>query len=273
VNATWQPWSGLNPSDGAWFSTHQLGSGVFSCLPQACSASFAQILIDYPNAKIRYGLGPNVGTGGTFAGNVDNFKVGVLGTTTTYDFENSPTAPRPVAPVPGNKRATVSWKPPLSNGGSPITGYAITPYIGAAAQPVHIYNSTATTQVVGGLTNGTMYRFEIAARTAVGTGAWSVMSGGTIVGSPGQPGGVKVTVAPNALKVAFKAPATNGAPITKYTATCTSANGGITRTRSGTHSPVGVTGATAGKTYRCTVTATNSRGSGPRSAPSPAVTA
>ena len=38
-------------------------------------------------------------------------------------------------------------------------------------------------------------------------------------------------------------------------------------------SPVGVTGVTAGKRYRCTVVATNSRGTGPRSVPSAPVTA
>jgi hypothetical protein len=274
VNSTWQAWNALSPVDGTWFSSQNVGSGPFNCAPQSCNASFAQIVAGYPNAKIKYGLGINVGTGGTFAGNVDNFNVGVLGNTTTYDFENSPSAPRPVAPVPGNKKAVVSWKPPLSNGGATITGYEVQPYIGSTAQPVHIYNSTATTQSVGGLQNGKMYKFTIAARTASGTGAWSALSGGTIVGAPGRPGNAKITVAGGGvLKVSFKPPADNGAKITRFTATCTSANGGTTRTRSGVKTPVGVTGATAGKTYRCTVTATNSRGTGPKSVASPPATA
>lgn len=63
------------------------------------------------------------------------------------------------------------------------------------------------------------------------------------------------------LTVTFKAPASNGGPsIIRYTAKCTSANGGVTR--SGTHSgstaaPVTVGPATTGKAYKCTVTATS----------------
>ena len=41
----------------------------------------------YPNAKVAFGLGPNVGTGGTFSGSIDNFVLGLDGTTTAFDFE------------------------------------------------------------------------------------------------------------------------------------------------------------------------------------------
>jgi hypothetical protein len=84
---TWQSWDGMNPSDGVWYSSHNVGSGVFNCGPFACSASWSQITASYPNAKVVYGLGPNLGTGGTFTGNIDDFTVGVSGTTNVYDFE------------------------------------------------------------------------------------------------------------------------------------------------------------------------------------------
>jgi hypothetical protein len=42
----------------------------------------------------------------------------------------------------------------------------------------------------------------------------------------------------------------------------------VTKTKSGKSNPITVTGLSAGKTYRCRVTATNSRGTGPRSVPS-----
>jgi hypothetical protein len=73
--------------------------------------------------------------------------------------------------------------------------------------------------------------------------------------------------------VSFTAPANNGATITGYTATCTSTNLGVTKTKPGTASPLTVVGLSVGKTYRCTVKATNSRGTGPPSAPSAAIIA
>ena len=51
-----------------------------------------------------------------------------------------------------------------------------------------------------------------------------------------------------------------GRPVTGYTATCVSSNGGITRTATGAASPLTVTALTNGKTYTCTVFATNSEG-------------
>ena len=52
-------------------------------------------------------------------------------------------------------------------------GYVVTPYIGFAPQPPRIFISTATSQVVGGLVNGTQYRFRVQALNAVGTGGYS----------------------------------------------------------------------------------------------------
>ena len=76
------------------------------------------------------------------------------------------------------------------------------------------------------------------------------------------------------MKVTFAAPtATNGAAITLYTVSCTSSNGGAAKTKTGHASPITDTGLGAGKQYTCTVKATNSRGVGPASTPSAAVTA
>ena len=271
TNGIWQTWNALSPASGAWSSSHTLSSGPFTCAPQSCTASFSQIVAAYPNAKIKYGLGPNLGTGGTFAGNIDDLTVGVSGNTTVYNFEPAPSAPHPVSGVPGNRSVKVSWKPPASDGGSAITGYTVVPYLAGVAQPAHVYNSTATTETVAGLQNGKSYRFQIAAQNAVGTGAWSATSGGTIAGAPGQPSKPSVRVAGSGIRVSFHTPANNGAAIKSFSATCTSGNGGATGTHSGSASPVTVTGLTHGKTYTCQVSATNSRGAGPRSVASAAV--
>jgi uncharacterized repeat protein (TIGR01451 family) len=98
-----------------------------------------------------------------------------------------------------NSAATVSWTAPASNGGSPITGYVVTPYINGVAQPSQTFNSTATTQLVSGLTPGTSYTFKVAAVNAAGTGPASAASaavtvnmGPSLTFSPPPPGEITV---------------------------------------------------------------------------------
>jgi hypothetical protein len=186
----------------------------------------------------------------------------------------APSAPRRVSATPLNKGATVYWQAPASNGGSPVNGYVVTPYIAGVPQTAQTFNSTATTEVVTGLTNKVTYSFKVAAKNAVGTGPQGSM-GFIVVGAPGRPANVKVkSPASGNLKVTFTAPIANGAKITSYTVICDSPNGGSSVTRTGSKSPIGIAGATAGKKYYCTVLAKNSRGIGPRSAASsPPVTA
>ncbi len=98
-----------------------------------------------------------------------------------------PGAPTGVGATAGNGQATVSWTAPTSNGGSDITGYKVTPYIGATAQPVRTFTGTATSRVVTGLTNGTAYTFRVQAVNAVGDGALSSPSGAVTPTAPAAP--------------------------------------------------------------------------------------
>src|SRR5262249_41040713 len=70
----------------------------------------------------------------------------------------------------------LSWTAPGFDGGDPITGYTVTPYIGAVAQTPQPFNSTLTTQPITGLTNGVTYTFTVAATNGIGTGPDSAMS-------------------------------------------------------------------------------------------------
>jgi hypothetical protein len=79
------------------------------------------------------------------------------------------------------------------------------------------------------------------------------------------------TTATGSLTLTFVIGANNGSAITSQTATCTSTNGGVTKT--GVHSgataaPITVAGTTTGRTYTCRVIATNARGPSLWSAPS-----
>ena len=90
----------------------------------------------------------------------------------TNSQSTAPGAPTGVTATAGNGQATVSWTAPSSNGGSAITSYTVTPYIGTAAQtPVTVTGSPpATSTTVTGLTNGTAYTFTVTATNSVGTG-------------------------------------------------------------------------------------------------------
>jgi hypothetical protein len=70
----------------------------------------------------------------------------------------------------------VTWTAPSSNGGSAITGYVVTPFIGSVAQSPVSAGPSATSATVTGLTNGTAYSFTVSATSAIGTGQASAQS-------------------------------------------------------------------------------------------------
>ena len=88
-----------------------------------------------------------------------------------------PNTPNGVTASPGNGQATVSWTAP-ADGGSPITKYTVTPYVGTTAQTPTVVtgNPPATTTTVTGLVNNTTYTFTVSATNANGTSAPSVAS-------------------------------------------------------------------------------------------------
>ncbi len=95
-------------------------------------------------------------------------------------------------------------------------------------------------------------------------------------GAPAAPTAVRAvsgstTTPTGSLTVTFTLGADNGSAVTSQTARCTSSNGGVTET--GTHlgggaAPIMIASVTTGKSYTCTVTATNARGASLASAPS-----
>lgn len=98
-----------------------------------------------------------------------------------------PDAPANVTATAGNGSATVLWSAP-ADGGSPITSYTVTPYVGTVALTPTVVtgNPPATGATVTGLTNGTTYTFTVTATNAVGTGSASAPS------APVTPSGVVV---------------------------------------------------------------------------------
>ena len=87
-----------------------------------------------------------------------------------------PAAPSGVSAATASSQALVSWSPPSSNGGSPITGYEIVPTAGGSAlSPVYV-GASATSGLVTGLSDGTSYTFTVTTLTAAGSSQPSIPS-------------------------------------------------------------------------------------------------
>ena len=73
-----------------------------------------------------------------------------------------------VAAATAGGQAQVNWTDPTDDGGSSITGYKITPYLGTTAQTPVSVGADKTTATVTGLTNGASYTFTVTAVNGVG---------------------------------------------------------------------------------------------------------
>jgi hypothetical protein len=200
----------------------------------------------------------------------------ILGPTTGPTVPGAPTG---VGAAAGNARATVSWTAPAATGGSPITGYKVTPYAGTTPMATRTFTTTATTQAITGLTNGTAYTFRVQAVNAVGTGPESAPSAAVTPSAPattvpGAPTGVTATAGNGQASVTWTAPtATGGSPITGYKVTpYVGGTAQPVRTFTGTGTSRVVTGLTNGVGHTFRVQAVNAVGDSALSAPSGVVT-
>ncbi|HEV7173542.1 DUF4082 domain-containing protein, partial [Pedococcus sp.] len=211
--------------------------------------------------------------------------------TSTYNSENywvdvsfvsaptAPAAPSGVTATAASGSAAVSWTAPFT-GGSPITGYTVTPFSGTTALTPTVVtgNPPSTSAAVTGLTNGTAYTFKVSATNAVGTGPDSPVSNTVTpvtVSAPGTPTAVTANAGNGSATVSWTAPSSGGDGITSYTLTPyigTTAQSPTIVAGSPPATAATVTGLTNGTIYTFTVSATNGVGTGPESAPSGAVT-
>jgi RHS repeat-associated protein len=176
---------------------------------------------------------------------------------------SSPSAPPSASATAGNGQATVSWTASTSSPGSPLTGYAVTPWLGTTAlQSMRVGNVTSFT--VPNLANGQAYSFTVAGVNAVGAGATTSTTAVTL-GLPGAPTGVTIGTRGNGFEnLSWTAPGASGASaITGYVVTPYIA--GVAQTTTtiwGTGTATTITGLTDGTNYTFGVSAINVFGTG-----------
>jgi titin len=158
-----------------------------------------------------------------------------------------PGAASAVVATAGNTTASVSWTAPMSTGASSITGYAVWCSANGGAY-ASCGTSTGTSTVVTGLTNGSIYTFEVFATNSNGTGPASAASGPV---TPLAPGTVPVLAAATSTVTGFTSTITNHDAATTYSAT---AINGATVVVIG--SGITVSGLAAGTSASATITAT-----------------
>jgi RHS repeat-associated protein len=227
-----------------------------------------------PGGKTGTGTSSPISVAGLTNGTAYTFQVtatNAVGTGAASAASNSvtpatvPGAPTIGTATGGNTQTSVAFTSPSSNGGAPITSYAVTSIPGSKTGI-----GTASPIVVTGLTNGTAYTFKVTATNSAGTSSASAASNSVTPATvPGAPTIGTATAGNGRASVGFSAPTSNGgSAITNYTATASPSG----LTASGTTSPISVTGLTNATAYTFTVTATNSVGTGAASAASNSVT-
>jgi Domain of unknown function (DUF4082)/Fibronectin type III domain/Bacterial Ig domain len=167
VTVSWSPPSSGGPVDN-YVVTSYIGSTAQT--PVTVSGSTTSTLISplTPGTAYTFTVQATNSTGG---GTLSAHSASV-----TPLPPSTPTAPQNVTASPATGQALVSWSAPASNGGAPITGYRITPYVGTTAQTSATVGASATATNISGLTNGTPYTFTVAATNSSGTGTASSAS-------------------------------------------------------------------------------------------------
>lgn len=129
------------------------------------------------------------------------------------------TPDRPATPTivsSGDRTVTIRWAAPANNN-SPITAYQVD--VNGSVRDFGA-NAAGVNQAIGGLANGTAYRFMVRAQNAKGWSEWSPQSASeTPYGTPGPPTGVTAQVngyAPATVDVTWVAPSNTGGGAVRY---------------------------------------------------------
>jgi large repetitive protein len=180
-----------------------------------------------------------------------------------------PGAPQNLAGVRGDRKVSLTWAAPASDGGSPITDYVVQYKLSTAATYSTLADgvSTATTATVTYLTNGLLYNFRVRAKNAVGSGPWATISATPAPPTvPGVPQNLAAAAGNEQVTITWAPPASDGeSPILDYAMHYRTGGGAWTLVDPAAAGVI-VSGLANGTEYEFQVRARNAVGSGSWSA-------
>ena len=190
--------------------------------------------------------------------------------TVVIPIEGTPSAPRGLTVTGGDRRVTLGWGAPSSDGGSPIVRYEYRVQQsgrGFTSWATIPGGASATSYTVTGLENGTSYSFEVRAVNGVGGGQGATVEATLAESVPGAPANLTATAGDGQVALSWGAPADGGSQILRYEyryARSGVAYGDSWTTVSGAGNArsVTVSNLTNGTEYRFQVRAVNSVGDG-----------
>ncbi len=179
-----------------------------------------------------------------------------------------PLPPQNLEALGEDQQIGLGWKPPLSDGGLPITNYTI--YRGAASgsETFLVEIGDVLNYTDSGLINGQEYFYQVSAKNAIGESFKSNEVNATPVSVPSAPQNLQAMEGDSRVDLSWSAPSSDGGlSIANYTIYRGSSPGGETfLVEIGNALNYADFGLINGQTYFYQVSAKNEKGEGPRSA-------
>ena len=171
--------------------------------------------------------------------------------TTPFDVPDTPTISTIDA---SNAKLTVTYTPPLSNGGTPIIHYYYSSDNGVSYT---LLDTSTNPFVISGLTNGTTYDVKMMATNIAGNSIATSATSAVPYHVPNAPTNISITASSQQAVVSYTAPSANGSAIINYYYSYDNENYIYL---SASSNPFTITGLTNATTYQLTMLATNVAG-------------